>query len=144
VSTVTPRAVLLAASVVVAVVVVWSQAGDAAHPTIDQQAHSIAAGLRCPVCRDLSVAESPSGLAQRMRGTIVHGLRAGESPDQIRAGFVRAYGEWVLLEPPKRGLTLLAWVVPLVALIVGVAGAALLVARRADVAGPVPEREVPA
>ncbi len=138
------RTAVLAASVVIAAAVVWSHASSTAHPTIAQQAHSIAAGLRCPVCLDLSVAESPSGLAQRMRATIVRELEAGESPAEIRAGFVRAYGEWVVLEPPARGLTALAWAVPLLALIAGIAGGIAIVARRTLEPGSPAEEEVPA
>ena len=58
------------------------------HPPASQaqQVQQIAAGLHCPICKDLSVADSPAPLAQQMRQEIAQKLRAGESPDQIRAG----------------------------------------------------------
>jgi cytochrome c-type biogenesis protein CcmH len=84
-----------------------------------QQVQQIAAGLHCPVCKDLSVADSPAPLAQQMRQEIAQKLRAGESPDQIRAGFVAAYGESVLMTPPRHGLAGAAYHLPLVVIAVG-------------------------
>jgi cytochrome c-type biogenesis protein CcmH len=88
-------------------------------PTIDQRRQAIASGLRCPVCQNLSVADSPSGLAAEMRASIEQRLREGETPSQIRAFFVQRYGEWVLLEPPRRGFDLVPWLAPVAALALG-------------------------
>jgi cytochrome c-type biogenesis protein CcmH len=64
-----------------------------------------------------------------MRRTIARDLQAGRTPDQIRNSFVRAYGAWILEAPPKRGLDLVAWVLPVLLLVGGLAGAALAVRR---------------
>src|SRR5262245_21879106 len=104
--------------------------GGSGRASLPDRAHEIAAGLRCPVCLNLSVADSPSGLAREMRSEITLRLRAGEGPEQIRAFFVDRYGEWILLEPPKRGLNLVPWAVPIVALIAGVAIWVAVVRRR--------------
>ena len=96
-----------------------ARAGRAASAA--DRAHDIAAGLRCPVCLNLSVADSPSRLAGEMRSEIATRLREGQSPEQIRAFFIDRYGEWILLEPPRRGLNWIPWAVPIVALVVGVA-----------------------
>ena len=68
-----------------------------------ERVHAIATGLRCPVCRDLSVADSPAPLARQMRDRIAEGVAAGKSPETIRREFVAAYGESVLLVPARRG-----------------------------------------
>jgi cytochrome c-type biogenesis protein CcmH len=112
---------------VAAALVAIALRGPAHAPTTADQVHTIAAGLRCPVCRDLSVADSPAPLAQQMRDTIAKDLKAGRTADQIRAEFVASYGESVLLSPPRDGIGLVAWLAPalLVAAGVGVAVAAV-------------------
>jgi cytochrome c-type biogenesis protein CcmH len=89
-----------------------------------EQVQRIAAELHCPICKDLSVADSPAPLAQQMRQQIDQQLAAGRSPDEIRAGFVAAYGDSVLMTPPRHGLARAAYYLPLAVL----AGGALLVA----------------
>lgn len=96
---------------------------------IDMRAQAIAARLRCPVCQNESVADSPSELSSQMRVLIREKLAHGESEDQIIAYFVAKYGEWILLEPPRRGVLWVIWVVPVVALVVGLAAAARFLGR---------------
>jgi cytochrome c-type biogenesis protein CcmH len=119
-----PAAVVLAA-------LLWSSLGGPRPSTIEERSQAIATGLRCPVCQNLSVADSPSGLAREMRATISTQLRAGWSPDQIRRYFVQRYGVWVLLAPPQRGLDLLPWLVPAIGLGLGLALWARFLRRRA-------------
>ena len=96
---------------------------------LEEQARQIAAELRCPVCQNLSAADSPSELAQQMRAIILQQLKEGKSPDQIKAYFVSKYGEWVLLAPTAKGFGLLIWVLPFVGLAAGI-GLVLFVVRR--------------
>jgi len=88
---------------------------------IDIQAQAIAARLRCPVCQNESVADSPAELAKQMRALIREKLAAGEPPDQIIAYFVSRYGEWILLDPPRKGLTWAVWLAPPAMFLVGIA-----------------------
>jgi cytochrome c-type biogenesis protein CcmH len=121
--------------------------GAAADP--EDQVREIAAQLRCPVCQNLSVADSPSELANQMRGVIRDRLRAGQTQEQIQAYFVEKYGEWVLLAPTKTGFNLLAWVLPFVGVLAGGAAVAVLVRRwsgpegAAEGAGPPAEDAAP-
>lgn len=91
--------------------------------------YEVAAELRCVVCQNLSVADSPSEMAGQMRAIVRERLAAGESPVQVRAYFVERYGDWILLAPPRRGFTLLVWVVPYVVALLGIALVAVLVTR---------------
>jgi cytochrome c-type biogenesis protein CcmH len=102
----------------------------AADPSdIDEQTRNIAQELRCVVCQNLSVADSPSEMAQQMRGVIREQLRSGKTPQEVKDFFVSKYGEWVLLAPTTRGFTLLVWVLPFVVLVLGIALAIWLMRR---------------
>ncbi len=96
---------------------------------LDDRVREIASDLRCVVCQNLSVADSPSDLAKEMRNLIREQVEQGKSRQEIQAYFVSRYGEFVLLDPPKHGFSLLVWVLPFLALAIG-AGGVYLVARR--------------
>ncbi len=54
-----------------------------------------------------------------IRRTIQTSLAAGKSEDAIVAGFVEQYGPRILPEPPKKGFSLSAWIMPFVVLLLG-------------------------
>ena len=134
-------ALIFGAVVVVGLAALFARSGSNGTEPIADRTYEIAAGLRCPVCLNLSVADSPSRLAGEMRTDIEARIRAGESPAQIRASFVDRYGEWILLEPPRRGLNLIPWAVPIVALIAGFGVWVALVRRRDASRSSIAERE---
>ena len=100
-----------------------------ATPLDNRTAHEIASLLRCVVCQNLSVADSPSEMAAQMRAIVRERLAAGERPDQVIQYFVERYGEWILLAPRRRGFTLLVWLFPAVAVGVGLVITALVIRR---------------
>ena len=83
-----------------------------AAPVSDEDVQTIASQLRCVVCQNLSVADSPSEMAHQMRDLIRERLAAGDRPEEVKAYFVQRYGDWVLLAPPARGFNLLLWLAP--------------------------------
>lgn len=89
----------------------------------------IAAELRCPVCQQLSVKDSPSSVARAFRERIRALVREGRSDAQVRAFFVRRYGEWILLRPPGHGIALGVWLAPALILATGLGAVALSVRR---------------
>jgi cytochrome c-type biogenesis protein CcmH len=96
---------------------------------IEDRTREIATELRCVVCQNLSVADSPSEMAQQMRAVVREQLQAGKTPEQIKEFFVSKYGEWVLLKPKTTGFSALLWVLPYVALLLGVAAALWFIRR---------------
>lgn len=115
--------VLLMAVLVATVALVAVALRGSPPPSRAEQAQQIASGLRCPVCKDLSAADSPAPLARQMRRQIREDVAAGRTADQIRERYVAAYGPSVLMSPPKQGagavVAALPRVVPLVAALVG-------------------------
>ncbi len=81
-------------------------------PQLEAKVREIAAELRCPTCRALSVQDSPSGMAQEMRDLIREQLRAGKTPEEVKAYFVERYGEWILLKPKAQGFNWTVWLLP--------------------------------
>ena len=97
--------------------------------SMQDRVRAVASELRCPVCQDLSVADSPSALAREMRQRIATELAEGRSPAAIQQEFVHAYGDWILMSPPRHGLALVAWVIPALLFGAGLAIAIFSVAR---------------
>ena len=116
----------IAAAATLGLVAVRGHQQPAARP---QQVQQIASGLHCPICKDLSVADSPAPLAQQMRQQIDEQLAAGRTPDEIRAGFVAAYGDSVLMSPPRHGIGSTAYYLPLIVVLGGALIVVLLLRR---------------
>jgi cytochrome c-type biogenesis protein CcmH len=88
---------------------------------LDDSVRRVALQLQCPVCEGESVADSPSGLANDMRSVIRAKIVAGESDQQILDEFVASYGDSILADPPKRGISLGVWVGPVIGVVLGIA-----------------------
>lgn len=100
-----------------------------ADSVLEARTSALAAQLRCPVCQGLSLQDSPSELSQQMRSLVKDQLRAGKTPDEVKAYFVSKYGEWILLEPKPRGFNLLVYALP-VLLVAGGIGLITVVVKR--------------
>jgi cytochrome c-type biogenesis protein CcmH/NrfF len=108
---------VLALVVLGTVVVVGLIQGPRAGP---DRVEALAARLRCPDCQSISVAESDSQTARAIRDEIGRMVATGRSDRQVLDYFVARYGRWVLLDPPRRGTTLLVWLLPVAGLVAGV------------------------
>jgi cytochrome c-type biogenesis protein CcmH len=101
----------------------------AATPDLEERTREIATELRCVVCQNLSVADSPSEMAQQMRSIVREQVQAGKTPEQIKEFFVSKYGEWVLLKPKTTGFSSLLWILPYTALVIGMLAALWFIRR---------------
>ena len=100
-----------------AVVVVGFVAGEPSEP---DRVASLGSRIRCPVCQGEPIGESPSETARAMMEIVAERVAIGESDGQIIEFFRTRYGDWVVLDPPFSGATLLLWLLPLAGLAAGV------------------------
>ena len=115
------RSLFIAIAVVAIVGAIWSYVFLSTPPqqTLDQQAHDVGEQLKCPVCQSESVADSTSTLAQQMRVMIRQQLQAGKSEQEVIAYFQARYGNQIVWSPQWQGISMLAWLVPIVLLLGG-------------------------
>lgn len=86
--------------------------------------------MRCLVCRNESLAESPAELAQDLRREVARLIREGKSDAEIRNFLIARYGDYVLYRPPLRAGTVALWFGPFVILLLALAGVAVYLRRR--------------
>lgn len=110
----------LAAVVVIAGVVLAARSGPSNSPAA--RADRLDRELACPVCVGESVADSNAPESRAIRSDIVKRIRAGQRDAEIRDAYVVTYGEHILLTPSNGGIGIVAWGVPIVALVLGGAG----------------------
>jgi cytochrome c-type biogenesis protein CcmH len=115
------RSLLLVLAAVALVAVIWVTTGllSARNQTLDQRANAVASQLKCPVCQNESVADSPSWIAQQMRDTIRQQLQEGKSEQDIIQYFRQRYGDSIVWTPQWQGVGMLAWIVPVLLLLAG-------------------------
>lgn len=87
---------------------------------LERRTQEVASLLRCPVCQGMSVADSPSTVALDMKEQVRELLGRGYTQEQILRYFEQSYGQFVLLKPQFRGVNALVWILPIVALGIGV------------------------
>ena len=75
--------------------------------------------LRCAVCQGVSIADSPASMARAQLDKVRKLVAAGKTDDEVYDFFVERYGEWVLLEPKKSGVTIGLWLFPMLVFFVG-------------------------
>ena len=118
-----PRAALILLIVGIGLAsVVYSPASPARaqEPTpSDDQVNLVAKQLYCPVCENVPLDVCPTQACVQWRQTIREKLTAGWSEQEIKNYFVEQYGARVLAAPPARGLSLLVYLLPPLAFVVG-------------------------
>lgn len=112
----------------------WAQAPSAPLPAItpemDQRLKLLETELRCLVCQNQTLADSPAGLADDLRREIRTLANAGKSNAEIKEFLQARYGDFVLYRPPVKSSTWLLWGGPFALLLVGGIAFALILRRR--------------
>jgi cytochrome c-type biogenesis protein CcmH len=111
---------VLAVVVLIPVAVLVARSGPSRAPA--SRAARLENELACPVCTGESVADSNAPESRAIRVDVVRRIRAGQSDTEIRDAYVAIYGEHVLLTPSNGGLGVIAWGVPVIAIVLGAAG----------------------
>ena len=112
--------VVSAAALIFIVGALWPR-GEAVE-TEAQRVEHVASRIRCPFCNGESIAEATSQVARDLEVVIGEQVAAGKTDDEIFDFFAARYGESLLLDPPLLGWGWALWVLPLIALGVGVFG----------------------
>jgi cytochrome c-type biogenesis protein CcmH len=88
-------------------------------PNLEKRARSISKGLRCVVCQNQSIDDSDAELARDMRILVRDRILSGDSDTAVINYIVSRYGDFVLLNPPVKGVTLILWFGPIFIALIG-------------------------
>jgi cytochrome c-type biogenesis protein CcmH len=102
-----------------------------ADPALEARALDLSKELRCVVCQNQSIDDSDATLARDLRLLLRERIAAGDTDKEAVDFIVARYGSFVQLRPPLRADTLALWFGPLAVLLLGAAGAAIYMRRRA-------------
>ena len=84
------------------------------------RARDISKNIRCMVCQNQSIDESDAPLAKDLRVLIRNKIKKGNNDDEIYKFLTDRYGDFILLKPPLKLITLALWLLPLVFLLFGI------------------------
>lgn len=105
---------------------------------VSQRLQHLSKELRCLVCQNESLAESPASLADDLRNEVRAQIESGQSDEAIKAYLVARYGYFVIYQPPFMWRTLGLWLTPFLILF-GLGGWLLYQLRRQQVQTTVSE-----
>lgn len=90
-----------------------------ASPEVEARLKKLETELRCLVCQNQTLAESPAGLAGDLRREIRLLADGGKSNEEIKVFLKDRYGDFVLYNPPISSKTYLLWFGPFLLLFGG-------------------------
>jgi cytochrome c-type biogenesis protein CcmH len=111
---------------------------------LESRTHEVASTIRCPVCQGVSIADSPSEMAQNMKRQTGELLARGYDAEQITHYFEQSYGEFIRLQPKADGLKSFVWIAPGLLLLVGAFAIARYVSRHRGGPAAMAALELPA
>ena len=98
-------------------------------PALELRLKKLETELRCLVCQNQTLADSPAGLASDLRREVRLLAESGKSDEEIKQHLKARYGDFVLYKPTMESRTWLLWFGPF-ALLIGGAALAVMIARR--------------
>ncbi len=85
----------------------------------DDEVNAIAKELYCPVCESTPLDVCATQACADWREVIRTKLAEGQTEEEIKTYFELQYGPRALAEPPRRGITLAVWILPVIVVAVG-------------------------
>ncbi len=101
-----------------------------ANPVLERRYQHLTEEIRCLVCQDQNIANSPAPLAANLRYEVRRLLFTGASNSAIKRYLTRRYGDFVLYKPPVQPDTWLLWFGPFALLLTGMITVGFLVRRK--------------
>lgn len=101
------------------------------NPVEEARARDIGKNLRCLVCQNQSIDDSDAQLARDLRVLVRERIRAGDSDNDVIAYVVSRYGDFVLLKPPLKAVTVALWFGPAAIALAAIFAAVAFYRRRA-------------
>ena len=93
----------------------------------EKEAQSIDKSLMCPVCPAETIDQAQVEISRQMKAVVREMLSQGSSREEVLDFFVARYGQEVLAAPPKSGVNLLVWILPIVGILAALAGGYLII-----------------
>jgi cytochrome c-type biogenesis protein CcmH len=87
--------------------------------SLEIRARAISKDLRCVVCQNQSIDDSDAELARDLRILVRDRILEGDSDQAVIDYVVSRYGDFVLLNPPVKGVTFVLWFGPIVITLIG-------------------------
>lgn len=104
--------------------------GERLSPEMEARLRVLEQELRCLVCQNQTLADSPAGLAGDLRREVRLLANAGKSNEEIKSFLQARYGDFVLYKPPVQNTTALLWYGPFLLLAIGAGVLVTMLMRR--------------
>ena len=84
------------------------------------RARNISKNIRCMVCQNQSIDDSNAPLAKDLRVLIRNKIKEGNKDEEIYNFLTERYGDFILLKPPFKLITIALWCLPFIFFIIGI------------------------
>lgn len=85
----------------------------------DDEVNEVAQDIYCPVCENTPLDVCPTQACADWRELIRTKLATGETKQDVFDYFVLQYGDSALAQPPKTGINFILWLLPFIAVALG-------------------------
>ena len=87
---------------------------------LELRARNISKNIRCMVCQNQSIDDSFAPLAKDLRILIRDKIIKGYTDEEVYTYLTDRYGDFILLKPPFKLITLALWFLPFIFLMIGI------------------------